>query len=227
MFQNLFKTTAAVIPEARFRLTKEFLSFRGMGLSHVDLLDATFPASDFSTYQVDENIEFGLRMEDVLKLVKAIKPEDELELSVDQDRIVIKSGRKRFTTKVVEAQLGKQEVPEIPFQGKIVMAFANLLDAFDTIAIQSETIVIDNSGDSPLLFYGEGDTGSAAIEPEVVSVEGQGKCSYNLSEIAPLLKAVVVAKGEQLNSEISFGTNQPIRISIGRINYFYAPKVNQ
>jgi DNA polymerase III sliding clamp (beta) subunit (PCNA family) len=230
IFKNLFKTTSTLIPEARFTLTKESLGFRGMGLSHIDMLDATFPASDFETFEVDEKIFFGVRLEDVLKLVN--NAGDTLELSLNgetSDRITIKSGRKKFDSRLIEAEEGKHEIPKIDFTGKIAMTHAALNDAFSTIAVQSEHVFIEKTGDKALIFYGEGDTGRAEIEPETISVEGAGRSSYNLLNLKKLTDTILMPKGSKTgeNALIQYGTNMPIVLTIGRISYFHAPRVEQ
>ena len=69
-WKAVISAVSTLVEEATFEATIEGISFRGMDPSHVALIDISWPNSAFEKYDCDGDIKFGVRIDELSKLIK-------------------------------------------------------------------------------------------------------------------------------------------------------------
>lgn len=224
---NILKAVSVSMQEASVRITKEGISFRGMGPSHIDLIDVNFVAADFKKFEVDENVKFGFKVDDILSIVKRFgdgkKAEQTVELKITPEgEVLFGSIKKSFNTRVIEAEEGSGKLPEVAFTSKFSVSTSELSDALEDVALQAERVRITIK-DGKVDLSGKGDKGSATIQLTTAKdVTGDSATVYSLD----LFQKVVDAIDEE-SATIESGENKPVRLTMGKIVYYLAPQVAQ
>ncbi len=221
---------STLVEEATFEASGEGISFRGMDPSHVALIDVSWPNAAFSTYTCDSEIKFGVRVDEVIKLVKRASKSDDVELGITQDeQLHLGIGEnKQYKIKLIEGSAVDAPLPKIKFDTKITMSTSSLDKILGDIQVISEYLTIAVEGDRAE-FSGKGDSGEGAVvasSAEVASDENSTG-SYSLEYLLPVVRAV---GGTSENITCEFSSAKPLRVgftiaNMGYIHFYLAPRV--
>lgn len=224
---NIMRAVGVSAQEATLKITKDGLSFRGKGPSHVDLIDVGYAPSDFKRFEVDQEEKFGVNVNDILKIIKRFgegkKPDETLEFKVTSDgQVLFTSAKKKFNSRIIDAEEGEGKLPEVAFTSKFTVPRLELLDALEDIALQSERVKIIVK-DGKASVTGRGDKGEAEVQLlSAQGVEGGSETVYALDLFKGVVKTI-----EEDSVLVETGDNKPLKLTMGKIAYFLAPQVIQ
>ena len=219
---------ATVVEEAVFHCTADGIIFRGMDGSHVALIDISLPAEMFEEYECETDVMLGIRIDDFSKLVKRADKKDSLELTIVDNQLEIKIGKKKYTMRLL-ADLGlEQKVPNIPYKTSFDIDVTKLDKLAGDIEVISDYMWIV-SKDGKLTFGGNGDSGKVEAEAELENLvsEEDGRAEYSLEYLRPAIKALGTTVGF---ANCHFSNNKPIKMvfklgGVGSITYYLAPRL--
>ncbi|HET7147831.1 MAG TPA: proliferating cell nuclear antigen (pcna) [Candidatus Nitrosopolaris sp.] len=228
---------STLVDEATFEATVEGISFRGMDPSHVALIDIHWPNSTFEGYECDDSVKFGVRVDELSKLIKRADKKDAIEMSMSEDsmlHIKIYNGyRREYKIRLIESSASSTPLPKLNFNSKLVLnavAFDKLLS---DVQVVSEYISIESES-KRVEFSGKGDSGEADVilgsdsaGLEEIEVKEKSKATYSLDYLTKITKAVSGAGG---SVAAEYSTKMPLRLefrmaNVGRIHFYLAPRV--
>lgn len=222
---------STVVEEAVFQCTSEGITFRGMDPSHVALIDISLPADMFTSYECEEDVQLGIRIEDFNKLIKRATKKDSLELAIVENMLEIKIGDGKIKTYKMRLlnDLGlTQKVPNIPYVSGFDISVAELDKLLGDIEVIADYMLVAVT-DGSLTFSGNGDSGdvTAECEFENFTTTDDGRAEYSLEYMRPAIKALGSTVGF---ASCSFSHNKPIKMifklgGVGSITYYLAPRI--
>ncbi|GIU72603.1 MAG: DNA polymerase sliding clamp [Candidatus Nitrosocaldaceae archaeon] len=228
---------STLLEEATFEATSESISFRGMDPSHVALIDINWPNSAFEAYECDSEVRFGVRIDELTKLLKRADKNDNIEVSIGDDNMftlkIFNSYKKMYKIHLIDATASTTPVPKLSFNSKIGLSIQAFKDILDDVEVVADYVTIEASNDK-VTFYGKGDLGEASItlekedsKLESLEVKENSKATYSLEYLSSITKAIG-SSAEGLI--IEFSSAMPIRLEfdvskIGKIHFYLAPRV--
>ena len=84
----IISAISTVVEEATFVANSEGITFRGMDPSHVALIDISWPNSAFEKYECDSDLKFGVRIDEISKLIKRADKKDTIQISISDDNML-------------------------------------------------------------------------------------------------------------------------------------------
>ena len=96
-----------------------------MDPSHVALIDISWPNSAFEKYECDNDIKFGVRIDEFSKLIKRADKKDSIEISIsEQNMLLVTVGKnKKYKMRLIESSATDTPLPKIPYDSKIDFIF--------------------------------------------------------------------------------------------------------
>ena len=235
ILKSIISSISTVVEEATFTADSEGLTFRGMDPSHVALVDISLPKEVFDEYKCDSDIKFGVRIDELGKLIKRADKKDKIVLGLTSDNLLsIDMGtNKKYKIRLIESEDNETPVPNIPYDSKFTITskrFDEILGDVDVIADYINIKVID----SELNFTGRGDSGDVSIDvgnDGVESIEGsrEGFGTYSLEYLMPMIKAMGTSAGFTI---CYLSNNKPLKVEfrvadVGVVRFYLAPRVSQ
>jgi proliferating cell nuclear antigen len=228
---------STLVDEATFEASVEGISFRGMDPSHVALIDIQWPNSTFDAYECDSSVKFGVRVDELSKLIKRGDRKDTIEISVGDDsmlHIKLSSGyRKEYKMRLIESSASSTPLPKLNFNSKIVMTSVGFDKILSDVQVVSEYVSVKTETDK-VQFTGKGDSGEVDITLESgsegledLNVKESSLATYSLDYLSKITKAVG-SVGSSIAAEYS--SKMPLRLefrvaNVGRIHFYLAPRV--
>ncbi len=226
---------STLLEEATFEVNSEGISFRGMDPSHVALIDINWPNSSFEVYECNREIRFGLRIDELIKLLKRANKNDNIEVGIEDDTLLIlkimDSYNKRYKIRLIDATSSTTPIPKLSFNTKVGLDIQTFRDVLDDIETVADYITISTK-DGKILFEGRGDLGEASIELDTnenikLDIKENSRATYSLEYLSSIIKAVG-SNTEELT--IEFSNAMPIKLKfkvtdVGEISFYLAPRV--
>lgn len=216
--KDLIGSLSTLVEEALFTATPDSIKFRGMDPSHVALIDVELTPA---TYEGDGEKRFGVRIDELAKMVKRAG-KDDIRFDIGDGDLGIEFGRRKYSLRLIDAPGNDTPLPKIDFDVKYTTTPKDMADALADISVVSNFVNI-RSDKGIINFTGKGDTGEAATVPAVTEVVKHSDSTgcYSLEYLAPFVKSV----SGDITAE--FAENKPLRISVGGITFYLAPRVEQ
>jgi proliferating cell nuclear antigen len=224
-----------IVDEAVFTATSEGIIFRAMDASHVSLLDISWKRDGFIEYECNEEVTFGVRIDELLKLLRRIDREQQVEISIADGEIQLTAseGKKtrNYKLKLLDASKSETPVPKLSFNTRVTMLYDALVDALKDIDVISSVVEI-YTNESMIKFYGKGDAGDAEVvywQDENTSIEmfnevKESKSAYSLEYLLQMLNAV-----DADNVILEYSSKMPLRLQFllpfrCDMQYYLAPR---
>ena len=228
---------STLVDEATFEANVEGISFRGMDPSHVALIDIHWPNSTFESFECDSAIKFGVRIDELLKIIRRGDKKDSVEISLgDDSTLLIKMYNgylREYKMRLIESSASATPLPKLSFNTKAVLVAGSFDRILSDINIVSEYLSV-KSESSAVHFSGKGDSGEAEIvlDPkseglEELVVKEQSIATYSIDYLSKITRAISTVGG---SIAAEFSSKMPIRLefrvlNIGRIHFYLAPRV--
>ena len=225
-----------IVDEAVFTVTSEGITFRAMDASHVSLLDISWKRDGFLEYECNEGeITFGVRIDELLKLLKRIDREQQVEISIADGEIQLTAseGKKtrNYKLRLLDASKSETPVPKLSFNTRVTMLYDALVNALKDIDVISSIVEI-HTNESMIKFYGKGDAGDAEVvywQDENTNIEmfnevKESKTAYSLEYLLQMLNAV-----DADNVILEYSSKMPLRLQFllpfrCDMQYYLAPR---
>jgi proliferating cell nuclear antigen len=224
-----------IVDEAVFTATSEGITFRAMDASHVSLLDISWKRDGFIEYECNEEVTFGVRIDELLKLLRRIEKEQQVDISIaDGEMQLTASEGKRtrnYKLRLLDASKSETPVPKLSFNTRVTMLYDALVDALKDIDVITNVVEI-YTYESMIKFYGKGDAGDAEVvywQDENTNIEmfnevKESKSAYSLEYLLQMLNAV-----DADNVILEYSSKMPLRLQFllpfrCDMQYYLAPR---
>ena len=234
-WKAIISAISTLVEEATFESTAEGIAFRGMDPSHVALIDIAWPNSAFEKYECDNDVKFGVRIDEFSKLIKRADKKDSIEVSISEENLLLVTigKNKKDKMRLIESSATDTPLPKILYNARIGVTSAEFDKILGDIQVVSEYLSI-NASASKAEFSGRGDSGEAIItlekgmaEMPEIEVKEESTATYSLEYLNSIVKAVGTVAGTVI---CEYSTKMPLRLefkvaNIGRIHFYLAPRV--
>lgn len=231
----IISAISTLVEEATFVANAEGITFRGMDPSHVALIDISWPNSAFEKYECDNDIKFGVRVDEFSKLIKRAEKQDSIEIGISEDNMLLVTigKNKKYKMRLIESSASDTPLPKIPYDAKIALTSSAFDKILGDVQVVSDYLTI-KATTSKAEFSGKGDSGEVVIDLEKgmeqltdISVKQESTGTYSLEYLNPVVKAVGTTAG---SVTCEYSSAKPLRIefkvaNIGRIHFYLAPRV--
>jgi proliferating cell nuclear antigen len=231
----IISAISTLVEEATFVANAEGITFRGMDPSHVALIDISWPNSAFEKYECDNDIKFGVRVDEFSKLIKRAEKQDSIEIGISEDNMLLVTigKNKKYKMRLIESSASDTPLPKIPYDTKIGLMSSAFDKILGDVQVVSDYLTI-KATTSKAEFSGKGDSGEVVIDLEKgmeqltdISVKQESIGTYSLEYLNPIVKAVGTTAG---SVTCEYSSAKPLRIefkvaNIGRIHFYLAPRV--
>jgi proliferating cell nuclear antigen len=231
----VFEAIKPIVDEAVFTANSEGITFRAMDASHVSLLDISWKRDGFIDYECNEEVTFGVRIDELLKLLRRIEKDTQVEISIaDGEMQLTASEGKRtrnYKLRLLDASKSETPVPKLSFNTRVTMLYDALVNALKDIDVISSVVEM-YTNESMIKFYGKGDAGDAEVvywKDENTSIEmlneaKESKSAYSLEYLLQMLNAV-----DADNVILEYSSKMPLRLQFllpfrCDMQYYLAPR---
>lgn len=236
-FKESISIVSDLVTEAKFKFNKNGLELVAMDAANVAMVIFKMLSSCFTQYEVKEEEELAINLNNLKQILRRAKGEDVLTLETTEDsrlKIILKSSTTRsFTISTLELESKEQKVPELSFPVNIEMDSATLSDSMEDVSVVAESVTLLGEK-SMLAIKAEGDLSKAFIEikPDEntlikVDVDDKFKAKYSLEYLKKMVAGGKLADRVSLH----FNTDYPLRIDYKLIDklslsFILAPRVD-
>jgi len=251
LWKSISSAIMTIIDEALFDAGPQGITFRSMDPSHIALIDINWPSSAFEKYHCDSTIKFGVRIDELSKIIKRANANDSIEIGVvlDNSSLNIKTQGdgylRNYKMRLIESTGNTSPLPQMTFDSKIVIGIEILDKILSDVGAISEKITIDSSGISTnkktVIFSGDSDRGEVRVTMdtdddkskvellEEITVKENSKSTYNIDFISKIIRAI----GHQSSNlvTIEYSSNKPLRLEflllsgMVKLQFYLAPRV--
>ena len=225
---------STLLEEATFEATAEGMTFKGMDPSHVALIDVSWPNSAFTSYKCDSDVKFGVRVDEVSKLIRRASKTDDVTISLaDDNQLQLGIGdSKRYKMRLIEGSDTDTPLPKIGFDAKVVMESSALEKMLGDVQAISDYVTI-SAGPGGAKFSGRGDVGEGSMDVAgeddgtEISADEDIEGTYSLEYLMPAVKAAGKSSG---SISCEFSAAKPLRAGFdisgaGYIHFYLAPRI--
>jgi len=238
IWKNILDAISTLIDEADFNFDENGIKLRSMDPSHVAMVDLDLQKSAFYDYSCSKPTKARVSIKGMLKLLKRVKSDENLEIVFDESTKKINltlKGKviKKFTIPTLEPGGEEAPTPKLTFESKIKMVAKALKEILDDMQAISDNVKLVTTTDK-FILQAIGELSSAVVEIEKgnealleLDVKNPSKATFNLSYLGEMVKAG--ASTSDLLS-LEFSTNMPIKLEFellgqGRLSYYLAPRI--
>ena len=221
--RNILAVTSITTEEALFVARKEGIFFHGMDPSHVALVLIQWPSNDFESYECDTDVRIGMPMDVLEKITKRMSQKASVEISVNENIMLLKSGSTEFKIKLLEVDPAEQKIPQIPTTVEFTIDAKVLARTIGDVEVTTHYFNLKTDGDK-LSFTGKGDDGEVEITTDIVPIfekeyENNAFASYSIEYIKPFVNNM---EGDMT---LKFANSKPVILECGHVMFILAPRV--
>ncbi len=230
-WRSSIEAIAALIDEGSFQIDSEGLKLRAMDPSQIALVDFEIPASAFEKFNCSQPVSLGIDFAEFFKITKRSKPEDRIDLSVDNNRLkmVFRGETKReFNTAIIDLASTLPKEPKIEYTAEIKISPAMIKDILKDAELISNHVAFTAA--DIFSIKSDGDTGSVDIQvpdDKLLSstVKTPARAVFSLDYLNNILKAAEIPSVVSLNLKTDAPLKVEYSIGDGRVVYFLAPRI--
>lgn len=236
--QDSISIISELVNETRLKFTKEAIELVAMDPANVAMVIFKLLSNSFVNYEIEEDLEIAVNLNNFKMMLKRAKPSDQLSLEFDNAKnklkIVIDGKTKRtFYMPVIELEDRAQKIPELNFPAKITTTCDLLNEAIEDVDIVSDSVTLELF-DEILTVKAHGDLSQASVEisqDETTTIESTEETKLMAKYSVEYLKKMI--KGSKLapNVMLSFNSNYPIKLEYKTVDkldlaFILAPRVD-
>ncbi|MFA6088681.1 MAG: proliferating cell nuclear antigen (pcna) [Candidatus Woesearchaeota archaeon] len=236
--QESIAIISELVNETRIKITKNQINLVAMDPANVAMVIFKLFSSAFVEYNVKEDLEIAVNLNNLKMILRRAKATDMLTLEFDATKNKLKITLKGTTTRtfympVIELEDRAQKIPELSFPVKITTTCDTLNEAIEDVDIVSDSVTLE-AIDGKFVVRAQGDLSQANIEiteSETTKIVSDGKTKVAAKYSIEYLKKMM--KGSKLASNvvISFNTDYPVKIEYKTVDkldlaFILAPRVD-
>jgi proliferating cell nuclear antigen len=225
-----------LVNEARFKITKEGIELVAMDPANVAMVIFKLFSSIFTEYDLKENVEICLNLDNLKQVLRRASPSDMITLELDDSNkliIILRGATTRmFSIPTIEFDEKEQRIPDLKFSAKVVTSATILNEAIEDAQIVAESVSF-LAEQHRMMVSAEGDLSKAQIdirEDENTRMEVEGNAKVKAKYSIEYLKKMMNGSKISDNVIVSFSKDYPLRLDYATIDkvsisFILAPRV--
>ncbi|MDO8480750.1 MAG: proliferating cell nuclear antigen (pcna) [Nanoarchaeota archaeon] len=222
-----------LVNEARFKVTKNGLEMVAMDPANVAMVIFKLLSSSFTEYDVKEEAEMAINLQNLKQILRRAKPNDTLTLELLENKLSVQLRGKTvrtFSLPIIELEDREQRVPDLKFPVNITMPCDVLNDSVEDASIVAESLAFE-AEPKKLHIFAQGDLSHVKVDIEEddntkIEAEVKVRSKYSIE----YLKKMVA--GSKLSEKVSihFNKDYPLRLDYTEVDkvqlsFILAPRV--
>lgn len=226
-----------LVTETRMKVSKTGITIISMDPANVAMVIYKLLSSSFSEFQLDDDIELGLNLNNLRQILKRVENSDILTLETDSDvaklKITVKGkSTRRFAIPIIESDDREQKEPVLEFPVEISMPASTLSSAIDDADVVSDAVsFIAEKG--KFTIQASGDLNDAEIEmaaDDDVKITSSSDDTLKSKYSLEYLKKMVSGSKISDTVLIQFNKDYPVKLSFVTVDkvslsFVLAPRV--
>ena len=224
-----------LVNEARFKITKDGLEMIAMDPANVAMVIYRLLSSSFTEYEVSEDQEIGLNLQNLRQVLRRASPSDVLTLEVADNKLVIQlrgASTRTFSLPLLDLEEKEQKIPNLSFMVTVSTPSSVLNDAISDVDIIAESVSFSAEPDK-FMVSAEGDLSKAHIEiksGDDTQIRTESTAKIKAKYSIEYLKKMIIASKLADKVEVHFKDDYPLRLDykvIDRLSmsFILAPRV--
>jgi proliferating cell nuclear antigen len=236
-FKDSISIISELVTEAKFKVNSNGLELIAMDPANVAMVIFKMLSSCFTKYEVTEETELSINLNNLKQILRRTKSEDVLTLETTEDnklKIEMKSNTTRsFSIPTLEIEDKEQKVPELTFPLSVEMSSGQLTESIEDVSVVAESVTFLGEKNQ-LLVKAEGDLSKALIEIKQddhtfikTDSEDKFKAKFSLEYLKKMIAGSKLSDRVHLN----FNTDYPLKMEykiVDRLalSFILAPRVD-
>lgn len=239
VFKNSMGIISEIIDEGVFKFDSNGLSLLAPDRTMVAVVDFKLPSSAFEEYLVPSPRDVGLNMANLFSVLKRIKGNDKLTLSLADgsnklEISVEKDNKRKFELPLIDIKMEKPPIDQLVFPARLDLDSASLEEGIEDASIVSDSIVLEANPDM-FKLWAKGDISSSHLELAkgsnsllALNVPQAIRARYPIDYLKKMVKACKLTG----QVAVEFGTDYPLRLAFKQIDklnlsFILAPRVEE
>jgi proliferating cell nuclear antigen len=236
-FKDSITIISELVTEAKFKVNSNGLELIAMDPANVAMVIFKMLSSCFTKYEVSEETELSINLNNLRQILKRAKADDVLTLETTEDnklKIEMRSNTTRsFSIPTLEIEDKDQKVPELTFPLSVEMDSGQLTESIEDVSVVAESVTFLGEK-TQLLVKAEGDLSKALIEikPDdhtVIKTDSEDKFKAKFS--LEYLKKMIAGSKLSDKVHLNFNTDYPLKMEyriVDRLSlsFILAPRVD-
>ncbi|MFH1053327.1 MAG: proliferating cell nuclear antigen (pcna) [Candidatus Woesearchaeota archaeon] len=225
-----------LVNEARFKVTKDAIELVAMDPANVAMVIFKLFSSTFTEYDLKEETEIGLNLDNLKQVLRRASPSDMITLQLGEDnRLMIQlkgTSTRTFSIPTIDLDEKDQKIPDLKFGAKLTTNASIFNEAIEDADIVAESVSFI-AQPKKMVIVAEGDLSKANIDineddNSKIEVEGNSKVKskYSIEYLKKMINGSKIAD----TVTASFHKDYPLRLdynTIDKVNlsFILAPRV--
>ena len=232
IFKSSFEAISKIVNEIEMEVDSDGIRVNAIDPSHVTFVHLDINESEFDIFECEKPQKICFTTDEFLKYLKRMNKDSLLELSIDENYLIIHSEgatNKTFKQKLIEIDNSVPDLPKIEFpisvgiETKLFKEICKDIDGF------SQKVQISNEGNC-IKFIAYGDYTDAEVEYVY-----QNDITNTFSSVYDLEKIMVMLKADKFAKEtvISWGETMPLLVDMKSgdgnqtLTFMLAPRIEE
>lgn len=235
-FTDSISVISELVNEVRLRIDKDKIELIAMDPANVAMVIFNLLSSAFAEYNVKEQKEISINLEQLKQILKRAKPSDVVSIELDEDKnklnIKIKGESSRtFNISLLSLTDRDQKIPNLKFPVKIETNALTLNEAIEDMNIVSESVSLI-ADKTKFLVKSESKLNDATVEinsgnETKITSDSKTQSKYSLEYLKKITKGSKLAD----NTVIQFGEDYPLKVEYAvkdklSLAFILAPRVS-
>ncbi|MFH1786106.1 MAG: proliferating cell nuclear antigen (pcna) [archaeon] len=232
LMKQSIDAASQLISETSLSIRKDGIEMTAMDPANVSMVSFFIDAKAFEKYNLDKDLSIGVSMEDLTKILKRVKADEALELTLaSENRLEIGMGKRKFNIPLLDLGDKQTKKPDLAFPAAAEIKTGAFADAISDAEIVSDAVTFEASK-TELKLTAEGDGRKVEIlldgkSDDVIKIvaDSEARSIFPLDYLKKMLKGVSIA--ETVN--IQLGKDYPLKLSVRdenfQMSYILAPRI--
>jgi proliferating cell nuclear antigen len=222
-----------LVTEAKFKIGKNGIEMIAMDPANVAMVIFRLFMPSFVEYNVKEETEIAINLNNLKQVLRRIKGGDNLTLEVAENKLkIILSGStiRTFYLPLIDQQEKEHKEPDLKFKSSIKCPSGMLNDAIEDVEIVAESVTFQ-SEDKKFIVNASGDTGKATVEIKaeddiIIETSEKVKSKYSIEYLKKMIQGGKISSTVQ----VQFSKDYPLKLEYKELDkiqmvFILAPRI--
>jgi proliferating cell nuclear antigen len=222
-----------LVTEAKFKIGKNGIEMIAMDPANVAMVLFRLLSSAFVEYNVKEEVDIAINLNNLKQVLRRIKGNDNLTLELSENKlklVLTGSTIRTFYLPLIDQQEKEHKEPDLKFKTSIKCPSSMLNDAIEDVEIVAESVTFQ-SEDKKFIVNASGDTGKATVDikaEENVHIESSEKVKskYSIEYLKKMIQGAKISS----NVHIQFSKDYPLKLEYKELDkiqmvFILAPRI--
>ena len=230
IIKDSLETICLIIEELTFEADADGVRLRALDKSHITFIDLEWKNHLFDMYQCSEPVSFTVDASELLRIIKRIKGDDVLSMSLDEGNLILKySGDsvRTFKLRLIDVEYETPVPPTVEYPVHLSIPVNVFSDAISDAELYGEKISLSADND---YFITSADGEFGINHNRYLHGENIGdyvKSTYSIPKIKEMLKA------KNLSHEVKLGLGDDLPLTLEyhsptndyKLGFLLAPRI--